>query len=43
MKRNQTITAVLIMLVIIAIDQWIKIYVKTHFVLRESYEVASSI
>ena len=41
MKRNQTITAVLIMLVIIAIDQWIKIYFKTHFVLRESYEVAS--
>ena len=29
------------MLVVIVIDQWIKIYVKTHFVLRESYEVAS--
>lgn len=41
MKRYQTITAVLIMLVVIVIDQWIKIYVKTHFVLRESYEVAS--
>ena len=31
----------MIMLAIVLIDQWIKIYIKTHFVLRESYEVAS--
>lgn len=41
MKRKQTIAAIIIMLAIVLIDQWIKIYIKTHFVLRESYEVAS--
>lgn len=41
MKKKQIITAVAIMLAVILIDQWIKIYIKTHFVLRESYEVAS--
>lgn len=41
MKRKQTIVSIVIMLSIVLIDQWIKIYVKTHFVLRESYEVAS--
>ena len=41
MKRKQSIIAIVIILAIILIDQWIKIYIKTHFVLRESYEVAS--
>lgn len=41
MKRNQIISSVLIIVAIVLIDQLIKIYVKTHFVLRESYEVAS--
>lgn len=39
--KQKTVTAILIMLVVIVIDQLIKIYIKTHFVLRESYEVAS--
>jgi len=39
--KQKTITAILIMLAIVLIDQLIKIYIKTHFVLRESYEVAS--
>lgn len=39
--KQKTIAAILIMLAIIVIDQLIKIYIKTHFVLRESYEVAS--
>lgn len=39
--KQKTITAILIMLAIVIIDQLIKIYIKTHFVLRESYEVAS--
>lgn len=41
MKRKQIVVAIAIMLAIVLIDQWIKIYIKTHFVLRESYEVAS--
>ena len=41
MKRKQIITVFSIVLVFLLIDQWIKIYVKTHFVLHESYEVAS--
>lgn len=41
MKKKQFITALLIILAIIIIDQLIKIYIKTHFVLHESREVAS--
>ena len=41
MKKKQTITAITIMLAVIIIDQLIKIYIKTHFVLHESYKVAS--
>ena len=41
MKRKQVITVIAIMLAVIIIDQLIKIYIKTHFVLHESYEVAS--
>ncbi len=39
--KTQTLVAILIMLAIVLIDQWIKIYVKTHFVLHESYKVTS--
>ena len=39
--KQKTVTAIVIMLAIIVVDQLIKIYIKTHFVLRESYEVAS--
>lgn len=39
--KQKTVTALLIFLAIVVIDQLIKIYIKTHFILRESYEVAS--
>ena len=39
--KTQILVAGLIMLVILLIDQWIKIYIKTHFVLHESYKVTS--
>ncbi len=40
-QKKQLISALLIILSIVIIDQLIKIYIKTHFVLHESYEVAS--
>ncbi|MDO4496469.1 MAG: signal peptidase II [Bacteroidales bacterium] len=43
MKKSkiQLWVAILLMVLIVAIDQWIKIYIKTHFVLHESYKVTS--
>lgn len=40
-EQKKYLLAVGLMLAVILIDQWIKIYVKTHFVLHESYEVTS--
>ncbi len=39
--KKQAWVAILIMMALILIDQWIKIYIKTHFVLHESYKVTS--
>lgn len=39
--KRQAILAVILIAAIIVIDQWIKIYIKTHFVLHESYKVTS--
>lgn len=39
--KRQGILAVILIAAIIFIDQWIKIYIKTHFVLHESYKVTS--
>ena len=39
--NKKSITAIAIVLAILIIDQIIKIYIKTHFYLHESYEVTS--
>lgn len=39
--KGQLWLAVLLVVLIVAIDQIIKIYIKTHFVLHESYKVTS--
>ncbi|MBQ0050280.1 MAG: lipoprotein signal peptidase [Bacteroidales bacterium] len=41
MKKRQITLSVALVLLLVIIDQWIKIYVKTHFALHETYEVAS--
>lgn len=40
-ERRQTLTAILLMVFIVLVDQCIKIYIKTHFVLHESVKVTS--
>jgi len=40
-KKKQSWLAVGLVLLLIIIDQWIKVYVKTHFALHEDYEVTS--
>jgi len=39
--KGQLWLAILLTILIVAIDQYIKIYIKTHFVLHESYKVTS--
>lgn len=39
--RKKSLLAIAIVLAILVIDQIIKIYIKTHFILHESYEVTS--
>lgn len=43
MKKSkiQLWTAIALILLVVVIDQYIKIYIKTHFVLHESYKVTS--
>lgn len=41
MKKRQITLSVALVLLLVIIDQWIKVYVKTHFVMHETYEVAS--
>lgn len=40
-EKKQSLLAIVLILLILIIDQWIKIYVKTNFMLYESYEVTS--